>query len=101
MKVLLPLAMGIAITATTIGAANSQPAPSSSDLTAPLTRAQVKAELVDWIAAGHDPLNWLVYPSSTINANRRVAERRAQGTTPQGTPPPYGDVQLQERSLPH
>jgi hypothetical protein len=82
MKVFSSLAVGVAITATTIAAANSQPSSVPYDPSVPQTRAQVKAELAEWRAAGFDPLNWLTYPSSAIKAGRIVAERRAQGATP-------------------
>lgn len=81
MKVFFSLAAGAAITAATIAAANAQPASVPYDSSAPLTRAQVKAELAEWRAAGFDPVNWLIYPSNAISAARVVAERRAQGAT--------------------
>ncbi|MFL9950323.1 DUF4148 domain-containing protein [Paraburkholderia agricolaris] len=48
------------------------------DPSAPLTRAQVKADLADWRAAGYDPLDWIDYPDNAQRAGRIVAARRAQ-----------------------
>jgi hypothetical protein len=55
-------------------AQTSQP----SDPSAPLTRAQVKADLAAWRAAGYDPLDWIDYPDNAQRAGRIVAARRAQ-----------------------
>lgn len=44
---------------------------------APLTRAQVRADLADWRAAGYDPLDWLNYPENAQRAGAIVAQRRA------------------------
>ena len=56
------------------------------DPTAPLTRAQVRADLAQWRAAGYDPNDWINYPSNAIRAGRIVAEQRAHaagvGTVP-------------------
>ena len=46
------------------------------------TRAEVKADLVEWRKAGYDPLDWINYPANAIAAGRIVAQRRAQA---QGT----------------
>ncbi|MFL9883724.1 DUF4148 domain-containing protein [Paraburkholderia agricolaris] len=48
------------------------------DPSAPLTRAQVKADLADWRAAGYDPLDWIDYPDNAQRAGRIVAAHRAQ-----------------------
>jgi hypothetical protein len=43
----------------------------------PLTRAQVRADLADWRAAGYDPLDWIDYPENAQRAGAIVAQRRA------------------------
>jgi hypothetical protein len=44
---------------------------------APKTRAQVRAELAEWIAAGFDPMDEIDYPMNAQRAGRIVAQRRA------------------------
>lgn len=55
-------------------AQTSQP----NDPSGPKTRAQVKADLAEWRAAGYDPLDWIDYPENAQRAGRIVAARRAQ-----------------------
>ncbi|QGZ64023.1 DUF4148 domain-containing protein [Paraburkholderia acidisoli] len=43
----------------------------------PLTRAQVRAELIEWLQAGYDPLDWIDYPQNAQQAGAIVAQRRA------------------------
>lgn len=45
---------------------------------APLTRAQVHADLVDWLQAGFDPMDKLGYPENALRAGAIVAQRRAE-----------------------
>jgi hypothetical protein len=45
---------------------------------APKTRAQVRAELIEWLEAGYDPLDTIDYPINAQIAGRIVAQRRAQ-----------------------
>lgn len=45
---------------------------------APLTRAQVRADLADWIQAGFDPMDKLDYPANALRAGAIVAQRRAE-----------------------
>lgn len=52
---------------------------------APLTRAQVLADLAAWRAAGYDPLDWIHYPENAQHAGAIVAQRRAAGELPQMT----------------
>lgn len=47
------------------------------DPSVPLTRAQVHADLVEWRAAGYDPLDWIDYPENAQRAGAIVAQRRA------------------------
>lgn len=61
----------------------STPALASS-ADAPKTRAQVRAELIEWRAAGFDPLDWMSFPENAQRAAAIVAQRRAaraQGAT--------------------
>ncbi|CAM2150401.1 MULTISPECIES: DUF4148 domain-containing protein [Paraburkholderia] len=43
----------------------------------PMTRAQVRADLAEWRAAGYDPLDWIDYPENAQRAGAIVAQRRA------------------------
>jgi hypothetical protein len=45
---------------------------------APLTRAQVRADLADWLQAGFDPMDKLDYPANALRAGAIVAQRRAE-----------------------
>lgn len=45
----------------------------------PLTRAQVRADFLEWRQAGYDPLDWLDYPENAQQAGAIVAQRRAAG----------------------
>ena len=57
----------------------AQPPSKPYDPSAPKTRAEVKCDLVEWLAAGYDPLDWLDYPDNALRAGAIVAARRAQG----------------------
>jgi hypothetical protein len=57
----------------------AQPPSKPYDPSAPKTRAEVKCDLVEWLAAGYDPLDWLDYPDTALRAGAIVAARRAQG----------------------
>jgi len=51
--------------------------------TAPVTRAEVRAELVALEKAGYNPNDWINYPENLQAAQQRVdAERIAQGHAP-------------------
>ncbi|MBB5411057.1 MULTISPECIES: DUF4148 domain-containing protein [unclassified Paraburkholderia] len=55
------------------------------DSTAPLTRAQVRAEVIEWQRAGYDQSDdWSHYPESALRAGAIVAQRRAETATPAG-----------------
>jgi hypothetical protein len=45
---------------------------------APLTRAQVRADLVEWLQAGFQPLDVYNYPENALQAGAIVAQRRAE-----------------------
>jgi hypothetical protein len=49
---------------------------------APLTRAEVRADLADWIQAGFDPKDKLNYPANALRAGAIVAQRRADHAAP-------------------
>jgi uncharacterized protein DUF4148 len=65
-----------AVSMTTVLAQTATVQP--SDPSAPMTRAQVRADLAQWRAAGYDPLDWINYPGNALRASRIVAEQRAQ-----------------------
>ncbi|MGF6695747.1 hypothetical protein OKW38_000358 [Paraburkholderia sp. MM5496-R1] len=55
------------------------------DSTAPLTRAQVRAEVIEWQQAGYDQSDdWSHYPESALRAGAIVAQRRAETAAPAG-----------------
>lgn len=60
-----------------VSALAQQPAR-NGDPSAPKTRAEVKADLKAWLAAGYDPNNWWEYPMNAQRAGRIVAAQRAQ-----------------------
>jgi hypothetical protein len=66
------------LAATSISSAFAQTPTPSRDPQAPKTRAEVRADLVEWRAAGYDPLDWIDYPDNAQRASRIVAARRAQ-----------------------
>lgn len=70
----ITLAVLVAAGAAASTAALAQPAGSQ----APLTRAQVQADLVDWLQAGYDPFDWIHYPANAQRAGAIVAQRRAE-----------------------
>jgi hypothetical protein len=77
MKIVSRVGLGALLAAVSIGSAFAQMAQ-PSDPNAPKTRAQVRADLVEWRAAGYDPLDWIDYPQNAQRAGRIVAARRAQ-----------------------
>ena len=77
MKIATRIGLGALLAAIGIGSAFAQTSQ-SNDPSAPKTRAQVRADLADWRAAGYDPLDWINYPGNAQRAGRIVAQRRAQ-----------------------
>ena len=75
MKIVYRIGLGALLAAVSISSALAQ---ASADPSAPKTRAQVRADLADWRAAGYDPLDWIDYPENAQRAGRIVAARRAQ-----------------------
>ncbi|AXL49391.1 hypothetical protein DSC91_001187 [Paraburkholderia caffeinilytica] len=77
MKIVSLVGLGALLAAVSMSSAFAQTSR-AYDPAAPLTRAQVKADLADWRAAGYDPLDWIDYPDNAQRAGRIVAARRAQ-----------------------
>ena len=77
MKLIPRMVLGALIGAVCV---SSAPAQTSRvyDPNQPKTRAEVKADLIEWRNAGYDPLDWINYPANAIAAGRIVAQRRAQ-----------------------
>lgn len=78
MKLIPRMVLGALIGAVCVTSALAQSSSRVYDPNAPKTRAEVKADLADWRAAGYDPLDWINYPANAIAAGRIVAQRRAQ-----------------------
>jgi hypothetical protein len=80
MKNVTVAVLGILLGAASIAPAIAQTSPPmSSDPSAPLTRADVNADLAGWRAAGFKPpINFERYPANAQQAGRIVAEQRAQ-----------------------
>jgi hypothetical protein len=78
MKIVSRVGLGALLVALSIGSAFAQTIAQPSDPSAPKTRAQVRADLIEWRAAGYDPLDWIDYPENAQRAGRIVAARRAQ-----------------------
>ncbi|MGF6753303.1 DUF4148 domain-containing protein [Paraburkholderia sp. GAS42] len=78
MKSAIRITSGVLVGALCLGSAFAQTPSGSYDPSGPLTRAQVRADLVAWRAAGYDPLDWLDYPDNAIRAGRIVAAQRAK-----------------------
>ncbi|SIT46909.1 conserved exported hypothetical protein [Paraburkholderia ribeironis] len=78
MNMLSRVGLGALLAAVSIGTALAQSFAQPNDPSAPKTRAQVRADLIEWLDAGYDPLDWINYPENAQRAGRIVAERRAQ-----------------------
>jgi hypothetical protein len=78
MKMFAQVGLGALLAAVTISTAFAQTQARPYDPSAPKTRAQVRADLIEWRAAGYDPLDWIDYPENAQRAGRIVAARRAQ-----------------------
>ncbi|CAB3800962.1 hypothetical protein LMG28614_05284 [Paraburkholderia ultramafica] len=78
MKTVSRVGLGALLAAVSISTAFAQPQARPYDPSAPKTRADVRADLVEWRAAGYDPLDWIDYPCNALRAGRIVAARRAQ-----------------------
>jgi hypothetical protein len=78
MKNVSRIGLGALLAAVSISAAWAQTQTQPNDPSAPKTRAQVRADLIEWRAAGYDPLDWIDYPENAQRAGRIVAAQRAQ-----------------------
>ncbi len=78
MRIASLVGLGALLTAVSMSNAFAQTSVRANDPSAPKTRAEVRADLADWRAAGYDPLDWIDYPDNAQRAGRIVAARRAQ-----------------------
>jgi hypothetical protein len=69
------ITLGLLVAACSVASASALAQPYNPS--GPLTRAQVRADLADWRAAGYDPLDWIHYPENAQRAGTIVAQRRA------------------------
>jgi hypothetical protein len=70
--------------AAVVAAALAVPAVSFAQQQQPVTRAQLRAEVVELHAAGYEPADWMHYPENIQAAEAKVqAQKAAQGN---GTP---------------
>jgi hypothetical protein len=84
MKGIYEVGLGVLFAAVSMSTAFAQVSTLAHDPSAPKTRAEVKADLADWRAAGYDPLDWIDYPQNAQAAGRIVAARRAQAAAGSG-----------------
>lgn len=84
MKLLSCLLPGVLVATFSAAAVSAFAQPVGSS--APRTRADVRSDLIEWRAAGYDPLDWVNYPQNAQRAGAIVAERRAARAA--GTPMP-------------
>ena len=75
MKSVSRLMAGLTIAGCALACASAFASP--ADASAPRTRADVRAELVEWRAAGYDPLDWVDYPENAQRAGAIVGRGRA------------------------
>ena len=75
------IGLGALLAVVSIGTVYAEAVMYPTDPSAPLTRAQVRADLAEWRAAGFDPLDWINYPQNAQRAARIVAQQRANATT--------------------
>ncbi|ASW01188.1 DUF4148 domain-containing protein [Paraburkholderia aromaticivorans] len=78
MKIVSRVGLGALLAAVSMSTALAQTSARPYDPSAPKTRAEVRADLTEWRAAGYDPLDWIDYPQNAQRAGRIVAARRAQ-----------------------
>ncbi|MBB5464253.1 hypothetical protein OKW30_006838 [Paraburkholderia sp. Clong3] len=78
MKLSSRIGLGALLAAVGISTVYAQAVTQPADPSAPKTRAQVRADLAEWLAAGYDPLDWINYPENAQRAGRIVAQHREQ-----------------------
>lgn len=76
MKVISRMMLGAALTTFCVTSALAQTSNGSCNSSTPKTRAEVKAELYQWRAAGYDPLDWIDYPDNAQRAGLIVSQQR-------------------------
>jgi Domain of unknown function (DUF4148) len=72
------IAPGALLAVLSISTVYAQTVTQPTDPSAPKTRAQVRADLKEWLAAGYDPFDWVNYPENAQRAGRIVAQQREQ-----------------------
>ncbi|MGA3252290.1 MAG: DUF4148 domain-containing protein [Paraburkholderia sp.] len=77
MKSISRITLGTLLAACCATTAFAQVSQGSCHPYAPKTRAEVKAELTQWRAAGYEPLDWINYPENAQRAGRIVSQQRA------------------------
>ncbi|MGF6776825.1 DUF4148 domain-containing protein [Paraburkholderia sp. GAS334] len=80
MNIISRIAAGALLGALLAPSVFAQTTAQTYDPSAPKTRAEVKADLKAWRAAGYDPLDWINYPENAQRAGSIVAAQRAQAT---------------------
>ncbi|HEY1610770.1 MAG TPA: DUF4148 domain-containing protein [Paraburkholderia sp.] len=75
MKSVSRLMLGLVAAGCAVVCASALASPVGSN--GPKTRAEVRADWLEWRAAGYDPLDWVNYPENAQRAGAIVAERRA------------------------
>ncbi|MGF6639113.1 hypothetical protein OKW38_005423 [Paraburkholderia sp. MM5496-R1] len=78
MKLSSRIGLGALLAAVGISTVYAQAVTQPADPSAPKTRAQVRADLAEWLAAGYDPFDWIDYPENAQRASRIVAQHREQ-----------------------
>jgi hypothetical protein len=76
LRTLLGALLGSFISVYCVGAF-AQSSSQSYNPATPKTRAEVNADLAEWLAAGYDPRAWWDYPDNALRAGAIVAARRA------------------------
>ncbi|MBB5459984.1 DUF4148 domain-containing protein [Paraburkholderia sp. Cpub6] len=78
MKLSSRIGLGALLAAVGISTVYAQAVTQPADPSAPKTRAQVRTDLAEWLAAGYDPFDWINYPENAQRAGRIVAQHREQ-----------------------
>jgi hypothetical protein len=84
METISRITLGALLAACCASTAFAQTSQGSCNPYAPKTRAEVKADYIQWRAAGYDPQDWINYPYNAQQAGRIVAQRRAMAGIPAG-----------------
>ena len=77
MKTISRISLGVLLAACCANTAFAQTSQGSCNPYAPKTRAEVKADYIQWRAAGYDPQDWIDYPYNAQRAEQIVAQQRA------------------------